>query len=346
MSFTVTIRPSGHRFSVESDETVLTAALREGFNLAYGCRNGACGSCKGRLLGGRIDYGDYQEGALSEIERANGWALFCCAKPQEDIEIECREVGAVKDIQIRKMPCRVQRMERAAADVMIVELRLPQNERLQYLAGQYVDVLMKDGQRRSFSMANAPHADECLQLHIRNYGGAFSKQVFERMKERDILRFEGPYGSFFLREDSTKPIILLASGTGFAPIKAMVEHAIHIGIKRPMTLYWGGRRRSDLYQDALARNWETVHPGLRYIPVLSEPAAEDAWDERSGLVHQAVMEDHADLSGYQVYACGNPLMVEAARKDFIAQRGLPPEEFFCDAFTPASAPQAAGTALP
>ncbi|RPI40284.1 MAG: CDP-6-deoxy-delta-3,4-glucoseen reductase, partial [Betaproteobacteria bacterium] len=282
MSFTVTIRPSGHRFSVESDETVLTAALREGFNLPYGCRNGACGSCKGRLLAGHIDYGDYQESALGELERASGFALFCCAKPLEDIEIECREVGAAKDIQIRKMPARVQKMQRAAEDVMIVELRLPQSERLQYLAGQYVDMLMKDGQRRSFSMANPPHADECLQLHIRNYGGAFSKHVFERMKERDILRFEGPYGSFFLREDSDKPIILLASGTGFAPIKAMIEHAIHIGMTRPMTLYWGGRRRADLYLDALAAHWAGVQPGFRYVPVLSEPGPDDAWDGRTG----------------------------------------------------------------
>ncbi len=337
MAFTVTIRPSGHSFSVDADESVLTAALREGFNLPYGCRNGACGSCKGKLLAGRVDYGDYQETALSELERAQGFALFCCAKPQEDIEIECREVGAARDIPIRKMPCRVQRMERAAEDVMIVELRLPQNERLQYLAGQYLDMVMKDGQRRSFSMANPPHADEFLQLHIRNYGGAFSKHVFERMKERDILRFEGPYGSFFLREESDKPIILVASGTGFAPIKAIIEHAFHIGLTRPMTLYWGGRRRTDVYLDALASQWAADHAGFRYVPVLSEPASEDAWNGRTGLVHLAVMADIADLSGYQVYACGNPLMVDAARKDFTTQRGLPGEEFFCDSFTPASA---------
>ena len=339
MPFTVTIRPSGHQFSVETDESVLTAALREGFNLAYGCRNGACGSCKGRLLSGRVDYGEYQESALSELERRSGFALFCCAKPCEDIEIECREVGAAKDIRIRKMPCRVQKMVRAAPDVMVIDLRLPQNERLQYLAGQYLDVLLKDGQRRSFSMANPPHSDEFLQLHIRNYGGAFSRHVFEQMKERDILRFEGPYGSFFLREDSSKPIILLASGTGFAPIKSIVEHALHIGIKRPMRLYWGGRRRADLYLDALVEAWAAEHPTLSYVPVLSEPQPEDAWTGRCGLVHRAVMADHADLSAYQVYACGNPLMVDAARNDFTAHCGLPAEEFFCDVFTPASVPQ-------
>ena len=338
MSFTVTIRPSGHRFSVEADDSVLAAALREGFNLPYGCRNGACGSCKGRLLAGRIDYGDYQSAALAEAERASGLALFCCARPLSDLEIECREVGAAKDIQIRKMPCRVERMERAADDVMVVHLRLPQNERLQYLAGQYVDIIMKDGQRRSFSMANAPHADELLELHIRNYGGVFSRHVFERMKARDILRFEGPYGSFFLREESPKPVILLASGTGFAPIRAIVEHAFHIGIARPVALYWGGRRRSDLYMNALAERWAARSPGLAYVPVLSEPSAEDAWEGRLDLVHRAVMADHPDLSGYQVYACGNPLMVEAARTDFYNRCGLPEAEFFCDSFTPASAP--------
>jgi CDP-4-dehydro-6-deoxyglucose reductase len=334
MSFSITIRPSGHRFEADPDDTILAAALREGFNLPYGCRNGACGSCKGRVLCGRVDYGVYQENALTELERARGMALFCSARPLEDIEIECREVGAAKDIQIRKMPCRVQKLERAAPDVLVVELRLPQSERLQYLAGQYVDIILKDGQRRSFSMANAPHADEFLQFHIRNYGGVFSRHAFERMRERDILRFEGPYGSFFLREDSDKPIVLLASGTGFAPIKAIVEHALHVGTKRAMALYWGGRKRSDLYMHDLAQRWAAEH-GIGFVPVLSEPLPEDAWRGRTGLVHQAVMEDYADLSGFQVYACGNPLMVEAARADFTAMRGLPADEFYCDAFTPA-----------
>jgi CDP-4-dehydro-6-deoxyglucose reductase len=187
-------------------------------------------------------------------------------------------------------------------------------------------------------MANAPHADELLQLHIRNYGGAFSRHVFERMQVRDILRFEGPYGSFFLREESPKPAILLASGTGFAPIKAIVEHALHLGAARSFALYWGGRRRADLYMDALARAWAAQAPGFAYVPVLSEPAVEDAWEGRHDLVHRAVMADHADLSGYQVYACGNPLMVAAARSDFCNRLGLPEAEFFSDAFTPASAP--------
>jgi CDP-4-dehydro-6-deoxyglucose reductase len=340
MASTVTIRPSGRHFTVEADETVLTAALREGFNLAYGCRNGACGSCKGRLLSGDIEYRSVDPVALSDPDRAAGYALFCCSTPVGDIEIECREVAAVRDIQIRKMPCRVHGIERVAPDVLKLTLRLPQNERLQYLAGQYLDIIMRDGTRRSFSMANPPHQDELLELHIRNYGGVFSRHAFEKMRERDILRFEGPYGTFFLREESDKPIILLASGTGFAPIKAIIEHALHVGVKRSMTLYWGGRVRDDLYMNALAGRWALEHAGFAYVPVLSEAKAEDHWQGRQGFVHRAVMDDFRDLAGHQVYACGNPLMVEAARREFVADRGLPAEEFFADAFTPSSAPLA------
>jgi CDP-4-dehydro-6-deoxyglucose reductase len=245
MSHQITIKPSNHTFAAEDDETILEAALREGFVIAYGCRNGACGTCKGKLLEGEIDYGTYQEHALPNDEKKRGFALFCQAQPLTDLVIECREISAVRDIQIKTLPCRVQKMERVAPDVMVLHLKLPATERLQFLAGQYIDILMKDGKRRSLSMANAPHDDALLQLHLRDYGGPFSDYVFHRMKEKDILRFEGPLGTFFLREDSDKPIMLLASGTGFAPIKAIVEHALFKGIKRPMTLYWGGRTRGD-----------------------------------------------------------------------------------------------------
>jgi CDP-4-dehydro-6-deoxyglucose reductase len=226
-------------------------------------------------------------------------------------------------------------MERPAPDVMMLHLKLPANERLQFLAGQYIDILMKDGKRRSLSLANAPHDDVLLQLHLRNYGGPFSDYVFNRMKEKDILRFEGPLGTFFLRENSDKPIILLASGTGFAPIKAIVEHALHKGIRRPMTLYWGGRARADLYLNDLAETWQRDH-GIRYVPVLSEAKSEDHWRGRSGFVHRAVVEDFPDLSGHQVYACGAPVMVEAAHQDFTTQCKLPEDEFYSDSFTPAA----------
>ncbi|HWI13214.1 MAG TPA: CDP-6-deoxy-delta-3,4-glucoseen reductase [Burkholderiales bacterium] len=334
MSSHITIKPSNHVFLAADGETILEAALREGFVIPYGCRNGACGTCKGKILGGEVDYGKYQEQALPESDKRQGYALFCQAHPLTDVVIECREINAVKDIQIRTLPCRVQEMDRVAPDVMVLKLKLPASERLQFLAGQYIDILMKGGQRRSFSMANAPHDDALLQLHVRNYGGPFSEYVFQRMKEKEILRFEGPLGTFFLREDSDKPVILLASGTGFAPIKAIIEHAIHAGIRRPMTLYWGGRRRSDIYMNSLAEAWER-DCGIRYVPVLSEPQPEDQWTGRIGFVHEAVMQDIPDLSGHQVYACGAPLMVEAAHRDFTTRCGLPEEEFYSDAFTPA-----------
>ena len=331
----VTIQPSNHVYRVSGYETILDGALREGFNIAYACRNGACGSCKGKLLAGSVDYGSYNQGALLETEKQNGYALFCQAKPLTDVVIECREISAIKDIAVRTLPCRVQKLERLAPDVMMLHLRLPANERLQFLAGQYIDILTKSGLRRSLSLANAPHDDAVLQLHLRNYGGPFSQYVFNTLKEKDILRFEGPLGTFFLREDSDKPLILLASGTGFAPIKAIIEHAIHKNIQRPITLYWGCRVRADLYLHDLATGWVRDH-GIRYVPVLSEARTEDAWTGRSGLVHHAVMKDFPELSGHQVYACGAPIVVESARHDFSERCLLSRDDFFSDSFTPAT----------
>jgi CDP-4-dehydro-6-deoxyglucose reductase len=223
-------------------------------------------------------------------------------------------------------------MERLADDVMAIWLKLPANERMQFLAGQYIEFLLADGKRRAFSLASAPHADELLEIHVRRVsGGNFTEHVFTAMKERDILRIEGPLGTFFLREDSDKPIILVAGGTGFAPLKGLVEHALHIGVKRPMTLYWGAKNRAGLYLNALAERWAADH-GIAYVPVLSDPDAADAWNGRGGLVHEAVLADHPDLSAYQAYVCGAPAMCEAALADFTAH-GLPKEEFFADVFS-------------
>lgn len=335
MSFQVKIEPSGHTFSVGEDETVLAAALREGYVLPYGCRNGACGSCKGKILDGSVDYGHPQPSALAEFEKKAGFALFCQARPKSDLVIEAREISGVGEIEVRRLPCRVQQMHKAADDVMVLKLKLPANERLQFLAGQYLDILLRDGKRRSYSMANPPHDDELVELHVRHMSdGAFTEFVFGRMKEKDILRFEAPLGTFFLQEDSDKPIILVASGTGFAPIKSIIEHAFHADIDRPMTLYWGGRRPQDIYMGDLAGRWQQEHKHFSFIPVISDALPEDNWQGRSGLVHRAVMEDFPDMSGYQVYACGAPVMVEAAHRDFTAHCQLPDDEFFSDAFTP------------
>ena len=331
---TVTLQPSGHVFQVEEGEAVLAAALRQGFILPYGCKNGACGSCKGKIISGSVDYGVYQEKALTAAEREAGKALFCQAKPLGDLVIEARTVGTAKDIPIKTLPCRVQKIERVTEDVAILFLKLPANERLQFLAGQYIEFLLRDGTRRSFSMANAPHDDELVQLHVRHVpGGSFTDHVFAKMKERDILRFEGPHGTFFLREDTDKPIVFVASGTGFAPIKSIIEYALNKQVARPMTLYWGARRPKDLYLSDLPVKWAAEYANFTYVPVISEALPEDQWTGRTGFVHRAAMEDLPDLSECQVYACGVPIMVDTARYDFIAQCKLPEHEFFADSFT-------------
>ena len=336
--------PSGRAFPVDDGETILQAALRAGVVLPYGCKDGACGSCKSQLMEGRVDYGTYQRKALSDAEKEQGGVLICCATAQTDVVIKARVVAAEGMMTVRKMPCRVQSITRAAPDVAIVKLQLPANDKFEYLAGQYIDILLKDGKRRSYSMASAPQANNVVELHIRHTpGGAFTDAIFgsgtpsaNAVKEKDILRFEGPQGTFFLREDSTKPMIMLASGTGFAPIKAVIEHAASKNSQRPIVLYWGGRRPHDLYQSELAQQWEKSLPNFRYVPVVSDALPEDGWAGRTGFVHRAVMEDFPDLSGHQVYACGAPIVVQSAQQDFVAACGLASEEFFADAFTTAA----------
>jgi CDP-4-dehydro-6-deoxyglucose reductase, E3 len=339
MAYRITLKPSGHSYRAAPDETLLQAALDAGLTIPYGCRNGACGACKSKVLDGQVDFANTQPHALSMEDMAAGFALTCCARPMSDVTLEVREVVSQKDIPVRTMPCRVQELTRVAEDVMIMRLKLPANERLQFIAGQYIEFLLPEGKRRAFSLANAPHEDNLLELHLRLIpGGSFTAHVFSAMKERDILRFEGPLGSFRLHEESTRPIIMLAGGTGFAPIKALVEHAVHSRIARPMAIYWGAKTRDGLYLPDLPGQWAAAHSHISYVPVLSEPDADDAWTGRTGLVHQAVLEDIADFSPYQVYACGAPVMIEAALRDFTA-RGLPADQFFADIFSYAAKTQ-------
>ncbi|GGP20811.1 CDP-6-deoxy-delta-3,4-glucoseen reductase [Silvimonas iriomotensis] len=333
MSKQLTILPSGQQIALQEGQTILDAAIGAGFSMPYGCKNGACGACKGQVVQGQVEYPDgYAESALTHMERERGLALYCCAVPTGDITVECREVSATKDIQIKTLPCRVQKIEKVSHDVAVLSFKLPTTERLQFLAGQYIDLHTNGGKKRSFSIANAPHDDEYLQLHIRCMpGGEFASYVWNEMKEREIMRFTGPLGSFFLREDSEKPIIFVATGTGFAPIKGILEHAFNKGIDRQMILYWGARSQRDLYMPELPQQWAKDHPNFKYIPVLSEPAPEDNWTGRTGFVHESVLEDFGSMASWQVYACGAPVMVEAAYKNFVA-RGLPEDEFFSDAF--------------
>lgn len=341
VSYQVTLKTSGKQFTVSHDETVLEAALRQGINLPYGCKNGACGSCKGKVVEGQITHEQHSENALSKADETAGGILFCCSHPQTDLLIEAREVQGAGDIAIRKVPCRVNAILKPSKDVAILKLQLPAAERFQFLAGQYIEFLLKDGQRRAYSIANPPDQEGPLELHIRHLpGGVFTDFVFgtatPALKEKDILRFEGPLGSFFLREDSKKPIIFLAAGTGFAPIKSIIEQMQAKKIQRPIELYWGGRRPNDLYLNELCQRWESEITDFKYVPVISNSLPEDAWKGRTGFVHQAVIDDHPNLEGFQVYACGAPVMVNAARNDFSSKCHLSEEEFFADSFTSAA----------
>ena len=320
MTFEITIKPSDHAFSCEQGETVLAAAMRADLMLPYGCRNGACGTCKGKILAGEVDYGAHQKSTLTEDEKRIGYALFCVAKPLTDVTIEVREVRRAGDIvdQAPAVPARVDRQgrarrrdralqaagERAAAVPRRPVHRLPAQGR------QAAQLLARHAAARR-QAPRAPHPPRAERF--------FTDALFTQYKGREILRFEGPLGSFYLREQSDKPIVFVAGGTGFAPIKAIIEHALHHELDRKMVLYWGARSRPDLYLPDLPQQWQATHRNFTYVPVLSEPKPEDDWTGRTGFVHRAVMEDFPDLSGHQVYACGAPAMIDAARRDFTQQ---------------------------
>jgi len=338
MSFQVVIQPSQLTFTAEAHQTILDAAMAADILLPYSCRAGSCSTCKGKVLSGSVEDTANVRHVLMEDEIAEGYTLFCQARPQSDLIIEAHQVRLATDLHVRKLPVRVIALEPLADDVMRVTLQLPAADPFRFYPGQYLDILFKDGSRRSYSMANAPADGNQVDLHVRHMpGGMFTDTVFgaaeKPLKARDILRIEAPLGSFFLRDDSDKPIVFLASGTGYAPIRAILQQMAAQDNPRPAVLYWGGRRPADLYLNAEAQAFAQTLPGLRYVPVLSDALAEDNWQGRTGFVHHAVMQDFPDLSGHQVYACGAPIMVESARRDFVQQCGLPDAEFFADVFT-------------
>ncbi len=336
MTLRITLQPSGRAFEVQRDETILGAAIRQGVGLPYGCKDGACGSCKSRLLAGRVIHGVHQQKALTLAEEDAGLVLTCCATPLTDCDLEARSVPGAGEFPVLRMPTRVLAIDRPAPDVALLRLQLPANQRFQYHAGQYIEFILPGGARRSYSMANAPTRlgnPPAIELHLRHMpGGLFTDVAFSTLKEKDILRLEGPFGSFLLRA-SAKPVILLASGTGLAPVKALVEQLQDSADCRPVQLYWGCRSRRDLYLHDWALQLAQSWPQLHYTPVLSEPMPADAWRGRTGFVHQALMADWPDLARHQVYACGTPAMVEAAHRDLVAVCGLPADAFFADAFT-------------
>ena len=358
-AFQVSVQPSGRAFAVNEGEAMLAAAIRQGVGLPYGCKDGACGSCKCKKISGVVIHGPHQSKALSDEEEATGWVLTCCGVPYSDVVLESRQVTEAGAFPIKKLPSRITVLEKKSHDVMLIKLQLPANDGFAYRAGQYVEFILRDGARRSYSMATAPRPAPApvqavaqpaptavagavqvppapgpgLELHIRHMpGGKFTDHVFGAMKEKEIVRIEGPFGTFFLREDSVKPMILLASGTGFAPIKAVIEDMQIKGIDRPATLYWGGRRPADLYLDDWVNTKLAEMPNLKYVPVISNAVPEDGWQGRTGFVHAAVLQDFPDLSGYQVYACGAPIVIDSAKTAYTTDGGLPEDEFYADSF--------------
>ncbi len=341
----LTLHPGAAHATARPGETILEAGLRAGLALPYDCRAGGCGLCKCTVLNGRVDPGPYQRAALTDAMRARGEALMCCAVPLEDIEIEVEGVitlaaadGRAENGSAtpRRWQARVEHLQRLSDDLMLMHLALPEGQRIGYSAGQYINIVLPDGAKRAFSFANAPQAagSTTIELHVRRIpGGRFTTQVFTTLREGDTIEFEGPLGQFTLREDSERPILFVAGATGFAPVKSIVEDAFARGVRRPMQLYWGVRRAEDLYLLDVIEGWQREHPNFRFEPVLSDAAPGDPWPGRRGLVHEAMLADHPDLAGYEVYACGSVRMVEAAVPDFLAH-GLAEQFCFSDAFTP------------
>lgn len=328
MSYSVRTEPADHEFEVAPDQTILAAGLAQRIGLPYGCRHGTCGSCTAQLLVGQVDYPNGRPQALEG--QPPDACLTCQAVPTSDLVLRVAELERLSDIEVRTLPCRLAEKTRLNHDVMRLRLKLPEDQRLAFVAGQYLEFMLRDGARRAYSIANPPHDDELLELHVRRVPkGRFSDEVFEQMQERSILRIRGPLGTFVLREDSERPILLVGGGTGFAPLKAMLEHAFHRGVERPIHLYWGVRSERDLYLPELPTGWAEAHPSFRFVPVLSEPDPD--WTGRTGWVHQAVIEDHPSLADFDCYLSGPPAMVEAGRFAFEAA-GAGIEHLFSDAF--------------
>jgi len=329
---TVTILPSKHSFTVAKQETILDAALRQGYSLSYGCRNGACGCCVSKLIEGKVDYPNGYPPILENETHEENETVLCQAVPLTNITIEAHEISAVKDIPVKTLPCRVTLIEHLTHDVIEMRLKLPVTERLQFLAGQYLDFLLKDGRRRSFSIANTPHNDEYIELHIRHIqDGQFTGRVFDEIEEKDILRIEGPKGSFYLREESHRPCIMMGGGTGIAPIKAMVEYSIAAELTNPIHIYWGAESFRDLYMHDMLEKITQEHEHIQYTPVLNNPRPEDNWTGRTGYVHLSILEDYPDLSQYDLYGSGPPVMVYAGRDSFPGN-GLDLKNYYSDAF--------------
>lgn len=330
--YSVRIDPHGRILRVNEDRPVLEAALASGLNLPHSCKSGHCGSCRARLKSGEIRYpGDRRPLGLTEQEAQAGYVLLCQARPASDLTVEARIIARVSEVEIKTLPCRVARLASLAPDVMQVFLRLPAVESLPFLPGQYLDFLVEDGRRRSFSIASPPHDSELIELHVRRVaGGGFTERLFGHVNTGALLRIEGPMGQFVYREGTT-PLIMVAGGTGFAPLKSMLRHILERGPARDIHLYWGARQPQDLYEEARVLEWLQRHPRLKFTAVLSEAGAVGAPHRRLGWVHEAVLQDYPRLDEFDVYTAGPPALIEAIRASFPRQ-GLSEDRLHFDSF--------------
>jgi CDP-4-dehydro-6-deoxyglucose reductase, E3 len=328
----VRIEPQGRTLRVSEDRPVLEAALASGLNLPHSCKSGHCGSCRARLKSGEIRYpGGRRPLGLTEVEAQAGYVLLCQARPASDLTVEARVIARVSEVEIKTLPCRVAKLVPLAPDVMQVFLRLPAVEPLPFLPGQYLDFLVEDGRRRSFSIASPPHDNDLIELHVRKVaGGGFTERLFGHVNTGALLRIEGPLGQFVYREGST-PVLMIAGGTGFAPLNSMLRHILEKGAQRDVHLYWGARNVQDLYEEPLVLEWVRRHPHLKFTAVLSEATQADAPHRRLGWVHEVVLQDYPRLEGFDVYAAGPPALIEAIRTNF-PSRGLSDDRLHFDSF--------------
>ncbi|AFZ82651.1 2Fe-2S iron-sulfur cluster-binding protein [Candidatus Kinetoplastidibacterium crithidiae] len=331
MSFHISIKPGTEYLMVKNNQSILEAAKEKQIALPHSCSNGKCAKCKCKVLSGSFEISNYSNKALTDQEKSNNIILTCKTYPLSDMVIQY-------DHLIDKSPSfktigRVISIERKTVDVIILKIKISFGERFLFKPGQYVDFLLKNGEKRSYSIANSPFIDQYLEFHIKHFfGGLFTDQLFGltniHLKEDDILRLEGPFGSFILQEKSKNPIIFLASGTGFAPIKSMMEYIIRENIfSQPIYLYWGARKLSDIYMNDLAKSWESLIVNFKYRPVLINEISESMVN-----IPEYVMKDFKDLSSFQIYACGSNIMIESAKRDFITKCRLPVNKFYSDAF--------------
>jgi CDP-4-dehydro-6-deoxyglucose reductase len=351
----VRIEPHGRTLRVTPGQPILEAALGAGLNLPHSCKSGHCGSCRARLLAGEIHYPHGTPLGITAEEANCGDILLCQARADSDLTVRARLIASVADVEIKTLPCRIARLRPLAPDVMQLWLRLPAVERLRFHPGQYLDVLLESGRRRSFSIANPPHDGELIELHVRRVsGGGFSERLFGAaasgaaapLAAGSLLRIEGPLGQFSYAQGSD-PVLMVAGGTGFAPLKSMLRHVLETGIRRDIHFYWGARHTQDLYEEELVLEWVRRHPQLTFTAVLSEASAAEAAHHRAGWVHEAVLADYPNLARFEVYAAGPPAMIEAMRAHF-PRHGLSAQRLYFDSFDyaadaspPPTAPQPA-----